>query len=245
VLAAGEDPAQQAFLLRWSRCRPAHQAGAQRCHGARRAREQEARALAAPAPQRAGDLAQEILSDAEWARVQPLLPRQTPAVGRPRHDDRTVLTGILWVLRTPAPWREMPPAYGKATTCCVRITRPLRRRALVVVDDPPKHIHPMDGTSSGHLLSWHRTLLVQALMVARLLSLCPPASLLTRGGCHSCGSGPAAWATPPGRETGDRLLDLLGVVARTKAAEDGQRSLQPRPRYLPPGRHGSGEGAWC
>jgi hypothetical protein len=120
VLAAGEDPAKQAFLLRWSRWRRAHQAGAQRCHVTRRAREQETSVPATPAPRRAGDLAQEILTDAEWARVQPLLPPLKPAVGRPRHDDRTVLTGILWVLRTPAPWREMPPAYGKANTAFVR-----------------------------------------------------------------------------------------------------------------------------
>jgi hypothetical protein len=116
VLAAGEDSAKQAFLLRWSRWRRAHQAGARRCHIARRAREQEALAPATPALLRAADLAPEILTDAEWARVQPLLPPQQPAVGRPRHDDRTMLTGILWVLHTPAPWREMPPAYGKANT---------------------------------------------------------------------------------------------------------------------------------
>lgn len=120
VLAAGEDPAKQAFLLRWSRWRRAHQAGAQRCHIARRVREQEARAPATPAPLHAGDPAPAILTDGEWARVQSLLPPQKSAIGRPRHDDRTVLTGILWVLRTPAPWREMPPAYGKANTAFVR-----------------------------------------------------------------------------------------------------------------------------
>ena len=120
VLAAGEDPAKQAFLGRWSRWRRAHQARAQRCHSARRAREQEPRAPAIPAPLRARDLPHEILTDAAWARVQPLLLPQKPTVGRPRHDDRTVLTGILWVLRTPAPWREMPPAYGKPNTAFVR-----------------------------------------------------------------------------------------------------------------------------
>jgi len=119
VLALEEDPTRQAFRLRWSHWRRAHQAGAQRCHVARRLRGRAA-LEPTPGPLCALACAQEILTDAEWARVQPLLPPQQPAVGRPRHDDRTVLTGILWVLRTPAPWREMPPAYGKANTAFVR-----------------------------------------------------------------------------------------------------------------------------
>jgi len=36
--------------------------------------------------------------------------------GRPRHDHRTVLTGILWVIRSGASWRAMPREYGKWET---------------------------------------------------------------------------------------------------------------------------------
>jgi len=53
------------------------------------------------------------LTAAEWDRVQPLLPPQRPAVGRPNHDHRTMRSGILWGLRTPAPWREIPAWFGK------------------------------------------------------------------------------------------------------------------------------------
>lgn len=60
------------------------------------------------------------LTAAEWERVCDLLPPQRPSVGRPNHDHRTVLSGILWVLRTPAPWREMPASYGKSNTAFVR-----------------------------------------------------------------------------------------------------------------------------
>jgi transposase len=60
------------------------------------------------------------LTDAEWERVRAFLPPQRPSVGRPNHDHRTVLSGILWVLRTPAPWREMPACYGKFNTAFVR-----------------------------------------------------------------------------------------------------------------------------
>ncbi|PSB29041.1 transposase, partial [Stenomitos frigidus] len=46
-------------------------------------------------PQRRGDLSQ-----AQWQKLQPLLPVQKPAVGRPSNDHRTTINGILWILRT-------------------------------------------------------------------------------------------------------------------------------------------------
>jgi len=52
------------------------------------------------------------LTDAEWERVEPLLPPQKPPTGRPRHDHRTVLNGILSVVGTDLSWREMPREYG-------------------------------------------------------------------------------------------------------------------------------------
>jgi transposase len=52
------------------------------------------------------------LTDAEWERIAPLLPPQKPPTGRPRHDHRTVLNGILAVVGTELSWREMPQEYG-------------------------------------------------------------------------------------------------------------------------------------
>jgi transposase len=60
------------------------------------------------------------LTDAEWQRIVPLLPSQRPPIGRPRHDHRTVLNGILSVLRSGASWREMPHEYGKRETAYKR-----------------------------------------------------------------------------------------------------------------------------
>jgi len=60
-----------------------------------------------PAPPPAG------LTDVEWAVVAPLLPPQRPPRGRPRHDHRVVLSGILAVVRTDGSWRAMPREYGK------------------------------------------------------------------------------------------------------------------------------------
>jgi transposase len=62
------------------------------------------------------------LTDEQWSTLQPLLP--TPArEGRPRTDDRRILDGILWILRTGAPWRDLPERYGKPGTVSSRFYR--------------------------------------------------------------------------------------------------------------------------
>jgi transposase len=63
------------------------------------------------------------LTDKEWERLQPLLPPQKPAVGRPAKDHRTIINGILWILRTGAPWRDLPAQYGKWKTVVSRFYR--------------------------------------------------------------------------------------------------------------------------
>jgi hypothetical protein len=116
TLTLAADAARRAFLLRWSHWRRAHQAVAQRCHKARHARER----ATPPPPPLILTLPRGELSAAEWERIVPLLPPQKPDVGRPRLDHRTILGGILWVLRTAAPWREMPAQFGKWNTAYVR-----------------------------------------------------------------------------------------------------------------------------
>jgi hypothetical protein len=111
VLAMAGPDAQRAFRFDWSRWRRAHQAVAARCHAARRAvrpQKGDPVRVVPPLPP-----LHRALSDAEWERIQPLLPPQKPATGRPRHDHRTVLNGILAVVGTELSWREMPQEYGK------------------------------------------------------------------------------------------------------------------------------------
>jgi len=63
------------------------------------------------------------LSDAQWKRLKPLLPAQKPDVGRPGNDHRTVVNGILWIVRTGAPWRDLPERYGAWETVSGRFYR--------------------------------------------------------------------------------------------------------------------------
>src|SRR6202789_878871 len=61
------------------------------------------------------------LTDFEWSIIAPLLPNKPR--GKPRADDRKVLNGIYWRLRTGSPWADIPERYGPSTTCYNRFVR--------------------------------------------------------------------------------------------------------------------------
>jgi transposase len=61
------------------------------------------------------------LSDYEWTAIKPMLPSKPRGVRRV--NDRRVLNGIFWVLRSGAPWRDLPETYGPRTTCYNRFVR--------------------------------------------------------------------------------------------------------------------------
>jgi transposase len=52
------------------------------------------------------------LTDEQWQVVHPILPPRTAKTGRPPSDPRLMLNGILWILRTGAPWRDLPERLG-------------------------------------------------------------------------------------------------------------------------------------
>ena len=61
------------------------------------------------------------LSDKAWARIEPHLPHGQP--GKPRVDDRRVISGILHVLKVGCRWQNTPSAYGPHTTIYNRYNR--------------------------------------------------------------------------------------------------------------------------
>ena len=59
------------------------------------------------------------LTDSQWEKVESILPKdrvRSDGRGRPWADRRAVFNGILWVLRTGAPWQDMPERYGSHQT---------------------------------------------------------------------------------------------------------------------------------
>jgi transposase len=61
------------------------------------------------------------LTDREWTAIKPMLPNQPRGVARV--NDRRVLNGIFWVLRSGAPWPDLPETFGPYTTCYNRFVR--------------------------------------------------------------------------------------------------------------------------
>ncbi|HEY2544852.1 MAG TPA: IS5 family transposase [Candidatus Acidoferrum sp.] len=59
------------------------------------------------------------LTDAQWAFLEPLFrpQRRKDGRGRPWKETRAVMNGVLWVLRTGAPWHDLPGRYPPYTTC--------------------------------------------------------------------------------------------------------------------------------
>jgi transposase len=73
-----------------------------------------------------GTMAQPLVSDELWELFEPLIPkveRRHRFPGRKRIDDRKVLTGILFVLKTGIPWEQLPQEMGcgSGMTCWRRL----------------------------------------------------------------------------------------------------------------------------
>lgn len=89
------------------------------------------------------------LTDAEWRVIEPLLPPQ--GLGRVRVDDRRVLDAIFYILRTGAPWRDLPARYGPHTTAYNRFNRWSRRGVWgrvfeALTREMPGSLHAVDST---------------------------------------------------------------------------------------------------
>jgi transposase len=91
------------------------------------------------------------LSDAQWAAIDPLLPKNRP--GARRVDDRRVISGIVHVLKIGCRWQDCPSCYGPPTTVYNRFHRWSARglwqqlfRALVTAS--PDDVHMIDSTTA-------------------------------------------------------------------------------------------------
>ena len=75
-------------------------------------------------------MARKILTDEMWCKIKPHLPPERGRNCRPSKDHRTILEGILWRLRTGAPWRDVPKEFGPWNTVYTRFYRWSRSRLL-------------------------------------------------------------------------------------------------------------------
>jgi transposase len=73
------------------------------------------------------------LTEAQWEILEPLIPQppiRKDGRGRPWRDPRDVLNGILWILRTGAPWKDLPGRYPPYQTCHRRFQQWVREGVL-------------------------------------------------------------------------------------------------------------------
>ena len=100
------------------------------------------------------------LSDDAWAAIEPHLPRGKP--GKPRVDDRRVISGILHVLKTGCRWRDCPAKYGPHTTIYNRYNRWSKRRIWQRIFEkmaaagpvPEELLHRYQSCQSAPLGGW-------------------------------------------------------------------------------------------
>ena len=92
------------------------------------------------------------LTDKEWAIIERLLPGADGRKnGRPREDDRRVLNGIFFTLRTGSPWRDLPERYGPYTTVYNRFNRWAKRGVWIgifeaLAERSPQSLHLIDSS---------------------------------------------------------------------------------------------------
>src|SRR5437762_12215419 len=86
------------------------------------------------------------LSDTEWAKIEPLMPRGRR--GAHRVDDRRVISGIVHMLRCGGRWRDCPPAYGPYTPIYNRFNRWSREGSWFVMFEALTRSSGIIGTGS-------------------------------------------------------------------------------------------------
>ena len=91
------------------------------------------------------------LTDAQWHRIEPLIPGTDRTRGRNGRDNRLFVDGILWLARTGSHWRELPPEFGRWNSIYQRFNRWCRSQVWenlfhALRDDPDFEYVLVDST---------------------------------------------------------------------------------------------------
>ena len=92
-----------------------------------------------------------VLTDAQWARMEPYCLGRPGDPGRTGSDARQFVEAVLWIARTGAPWRDLPPAFGNWNTVFKRFRHWVARDVFRIIfqavsDDPDLEFAMIDGT---------------------------------------------------------------------------------------------------
>ena len=92
-----------------------------------------------------------VLSDAQWARMAPLVAGRSDTRGATGRDNRLFVEAVLWIVRTGAPWRDLPDAFGAWNSAFRRFSRWAAagvwdRLFAAMLDDPDFEYLILDST---------------------------------------------------------------------------------------------------
>jgi transposase len=92
-----------------------------------------------------------VLTDVQWERIAPLVPGKKGDPGRAGEDNRRFVEGVLWIVRTGAPWRDLPDCFGKWFSVWKRFRRwalsgVFERLFQALSDEPDFEYALIDGT---------------------------------------------------------------------------------------------------
>jgi transposase len=92
-----------------------------------------------------------LLSDAQYEKIAPLLPGKSGDPGRPAADNRVFVEAVLWIVRTGAPWRDLPAYFGCWNSAFRRFRRWSRKGVFEKIfnalsGDPDFEYAIVDGT---------------------------------------------------------------------------------------------------
>ena len=99
-----------------------------------------------------------VLSDAAWERMAPLIIGRPDQKGSTGRDNRMFVEGVLWIVRTGSPWRDLPDVFGEWNSvfrrfqslepqgCLVAYLRGDERRSGLRIPDRRLHHHPRSPT---------------------------------------------------------------------------------------------------
>ncbi len=98
-----------------------------------------------------------VLSDEQWSRLEPLLPERRTR-GRPyKTDHRSTMEGIFWIMRTGAPWRDLPERFGNWITVYQRFRRWTERGVFArVFDSVAAQLDLSDAMVDGTFIKVHQ-----------------------------------------------------------------------------------------
>jgi len=92
-----------------------------------------------------------VLTDAQWAKMEPHCLGKVSDPGRSGKNNRLFLEAVLWIVRTGSPWRDLPVAFGKWNSVYVRYrdwakAGVFKRIFDAVSDDPDMEFAMADAT---------------------------------------------------------------------------------------------------